>query len=148
MTGFLASLVQLSDSPFFICIISTRKSDMALAHWWCPALVWLHTFLYMSFLFSTEDIAGMSCEIDVLFRRLSIYRVSVLLQEAHKSSCFRVPFVIPVGSCWTCLKTSEVGIISTMVMHVLSISDMAESELPLDVTTFLTSKLATTAELS
>ena len=32
-------------------------------------------------------------------------------------------------------------------MDVLSISDMAESKLPLDVIAFLTSKLAATAEL-
>ena len=52
--------------------IYQKKSDMALAHGWCPALVWLHTFLYMSFSFSTEDIAGMSCEVGVLFLRLSL----------------------------------------------------------------------------
>ena len=34
-----------------------------------------------------------------------------------------------------------------MVMDVLSISDMAESKLPPDVIAFLSSKLATTAEL-
>ena len=60
-----------------LCIISTRTSDMALAHYWWPVLVWLYTFLYMSFSFSTEHIAGMSYEIDVLFHRLSIYTESL-----------------------------------------------------------------------
>ena len=111
MTCVLASLVQFSGSPFFICIMSTRTSDMALAHWWCPALVWLHTFLYISFSFSTEDVAGMSCEIDVLFLRLSIYTeslddlkryTSLHVSESHLSYQRRV-----VGLVWGHLKLTS-----------------------------------------
>ena len=130
MTCVLASMVQFSGSPFFICIISTRKSDTALAHWWCPALVWLHTFLYMSFSFSTEDIAEMSCEVDVLFLRLSIYTeslddlkryISPHAPQSYLSYQRRV-----VGLVWGHLKLT--------------------SKLPPDVIAFLTSKLAATDE--
>ena len=111
MTCVLASLVQFSDSPFFICSMSTRTSDMALAHWWCPALVWLHTFLYISFSFSAEDVAWMSCEIDVLFLRLSIYTeslgdlkgyISLHASESHLSYQRRV-----VGLVWGHLKLTS-----------------------------------------
>ena len=72
ITYVLASLHQCYGSSF-ICIISTRVSDMTLADWWYPAMVWLQTFLYLSFSFSTDDMAGMSFGIDFLFLRLSIY---------------------------------------------------------------------------
>ena len=71
----------------------------ALTPWWCPALVGLHTFLYISFSFSTEDVAEMLCEIDVLFLRLSIYTeslddlkryISLHASESHLSYLRRV----------------------------------------------------------
>ena len=149
MTGFLASLVQSSDPNFFSCIISTRKSDMALAHWWCPALVWLHTFLYISFLFSTEDIAGMSCEIDVLFRRLSIYTGSLYYFKRHISlhaSESYLPYQWGVvGLVWRHLKLTSYQLCWWMFCPFQTwlclIFFSAESELPRDVIAFLTSKL-------
>ena len=72
--GKLGPILWLS---FLHLYLSTIKSDMASVHWWCYALVWLHTVLCMSYSFCTEDITGMSCEIGVLFLRLSTYTESL-----------------------------------------------------------------------